>query len=86
MRAFIIVVINPSVQIGLQLVGLAIDFLPGGHFVELFLDCPVEPLTDAIGLWAVGLSPRMIDVVDRQIQLVIMPAAKLGATIGQNPQ
>ena len=33
----------------------------------------LEAFTDAIRLWALGLGARVIDVLDREIQLVFMP-------------
>jgi len=33
----------------------------------------MEPFADAVGLSAVCLSARMIDIVDRKEQLIVMP-------------
>ena len=32
----------------------------------------MEPLDDAVGLWAPGLGAGVVDVLDRQIELVFM--------------
>ena len=48
----------------------------------------MEPLDDAVGLWALGLGTGVIDVFDREIELVFVPVmgtAELGATVGQHP-
>ena len=47
----------------------------------------MEALANAIGLRALGLGAGVIDVLDRQIELVFVTvaAAKLGAAIGQHP-
>lgn len=47
----------------------------------------MEPLTDAVGLRTVGLRLRVLDVIDRQEQLVVVtlrPPAELGATISKD--
>src|SRR5438094_4718183 len=46
----------------------------------------MEALADAVGLWALGLGAAVIDVLDRQVELVLVafPAAELGAVIGQH--
>ena len=50
MSSFIVVVIQPAVQIDLQPLNVAVDFLPEGHLVELLQDGRVESLTDTVGL------------------------------------
>src|SRR5205823_12973569 len=47
----------------------------------------MEALADPVGLWALGLGAAVIDVLDRQVELVLVafPAAELGAAIGQHP-
>src|ERR1700751_250767 len=46
----------------------------------------MEAFADSIGLRALGLGAAVIDVLDREIELVFMAlgAAKLGAAIGQH--
>ena len=49
----------------------------------------VEALADAVGLRALGLGARMIDILDRKVELVFVPlrvAAILAAAVGQHPQ
>jgi hypothetical protein len=43
----------------------------------------MEALTNAIGLWALGLGAAVVDVLDGQVKLVFVAlvAAKLGATM-----
>ena len=48
--AFIVVVIDPQVQIILQLLDVFIYLLAERHLIELLQDCFVEPLTDTVGL------------------------------------
>ena len=47
----------------------------------------MEALADAVGLRALGLGPGVVDVLDRQIELVLMAlgaAAVLGAAVGEH--
>jgi hypothetical protein len=49
----------------------------------------MEAFTDAVRLWALGLGARVIDVLDREIQLVLVPfgiAAQLAAAVSQHAQ
>ena len=48
--AFIVVVIDPKVQIILQLVNVFIDLLAERYLIELLQNGFVEPLADAVGL------------------------------------
>ena len=50
MCSFIIVVFPPFVQIGLQLIQIAIELLAERDLVELLQDRLVETLADPIGL------------------------------------
>ena len=49
MSAFIVVVIDPKVQIILQLINVFIVFLAERHLIELLQNGFVEPLAEAIG-------------------------------------
>ena len=86
MRSSLIVFDDPSVEIGLQLVDGSIDFLAERHPVELVEHGAMEALADAVGLRALGLGAAVVDVLDREIELIFVAfaAAKLGATIGQH--
>jgi hypothetical protein len=49
----------------------------------------VEAFTDAVRLRALGLGARVIDVLDREVQLVLVPfrvAAELAAAVSQYAQ
>ena len=49
----------------------------------------MEAFTDAVRLWALGLGARVIDVLDCEIQLVLVPfgiATELAAAVGQYAQ
>ena len=85
MRSAIVVFDQPGVEIGLQLVDRAIDLLAERDPVKLVQDRAMEALADSVCLRALGLGAAVIDVLDRQIELVFMAlgAAKLGAAIGQ---
>jgi hypothetical protein len=82
-----VVVDKPSVEIGLKLLDGPIDLFAERHPVELVEQRPMETLADSICLRAFGLGAAVIDVLDREIELVFVAlgAAELGATIGQHP-
>ena len=82
----IIVFDQPSIEVGLQLVNSVIDLLAERDPVELVQDGAMKALADTIRLWALGLGATVIDVLDREIELVFMTlgATKFGAAIGQH--
>ena len=73
MGASIVVVIDPFVQIILQLLDGLVDLLSECHLVELLQDGFVEPFADAVGLGRFDFGLGVVDVVDGQEQLVIVP-------------
>ena len=75
---------DPRIKVGLQLVDGAVDLFAECHPVELIQDSAMEALADSIRLRALGLGAAVIDVLDRQIELVFVAlgAAKFGAAIG----
>src|SRR5437660_12572672 len=87
MRPLLVVVDEPGIEIGLQFLDRAIDLFTERHPIELVEQRAMEALADAVGLWALGLGAAVIDVLDRQVELVLVafPAAELGAAIGQHP-
>src|SRR5438105_11999408 len=86
MRPLLVVVDEPGIEIGLQFLDRAIDLFTERHPIELVEQRAMEALADAVGLWALGLGAAVIDVLDRQVELVLVacPAAELGAAIGQH--
>src|SRR5438477_1815648 len=87
MRPLLVVVDEPGIEIGLQFLDRAIDLFTERHPIELVEQRAMEALADPVGLWALGLCAAVIDVLDRQVELVLVafPAAELGAAIGQHP-
>jgi len=86
-RPFLVIALDPIIEIALQVADRAIDLLAERHAIELVEDGLMEPLGDAIGLRALGLGARMVDVLDRQIELifvVLRVAAIFRAAIGQH--
>lgn len=53
MGTLLVVFRQPYIQIGLQLLHRVLELFPEGDVVELVLVGAMEPLADAIGLWAV---------------------------------
>ena len=86
MQSPVIVVDQPGVEVGLQLVDRVVDLLTEGNPVELVEDGAMEALANAIGLRALGLGAAVVDVLNGEIELVFVAlgAAKLGAAIGQH--
>src|SRR5256886_16479656 len=68
----LIVFAKPQIKIGLQLVDRTIHLFAEGDAVELVEHGLVEALADAVGLRALGLGPRMVDVLDGKIELVLV--------------
>jgi hypothetical protein len=66
MWPLLIVLYQPSIEIGLQLVDRAIDLLAERDAVELVKQRAMEAFTDAVGLRALCLGPGVIDVLDGQ--------------------
>ena len=55
MRPALIVIDQPGIEIGLQLVNRVIDLFAERDPVKLIQDRAMEALADSIGLWALGL-------------------------------
>ena len=87
--ALTILVGEPLIEVRLRGFQGLVDAFAEGHLVELLQDSLVEPLAVPVGPGRLGLGLRMVDVVDRHIQLVNVapgPAAILSATVGQDVQ
>ena len=70
MVSLLVVFNQPGIEIGLQLRNRQIYLLAECHAIKLIQDRLVEALADAVGLRASRFRPRVIDVLDRQIQLI----------------
>ena len=89
MSPFSIVLMKPLVQVFLQGLPVTVYPLAESDRVELVQDGFVETLTDSVGLGRLGLRPARVDVIDRQVELVIMavgPSAVFRAPIRQAPE
>jgi hypothetical protein len=66
------------------LVDRAVDLFAERHPVEFIQDGAMEALTNSIRLRALGLGAAVIDVLDREVELVVVAfaTAEFGATIG----
>ena len=87
MRPVLIVTLDPGIEVGLEFGDRLIDLLAEDDAIELIEHRLVEPLNDAIRLRALGLGARMVDILERQIELVFMAlwiAAIFLAAIGQH--
>src|SRR5690242_11144484 len=89
MWPLLIVLMDPQIEIGLQLVDRTIHLFAERDTVELVEHRFVEALADAVGLRALGLGPRVIEVLDRKVKLVFVSlrvATILAAAVGQYAQ
>src|SRR5215469_10021266 len=86
MRPPMVVLDQPGIEISLQLLDAVVDLLAERDAIELIQYSAMEALTDSIGLRALGLGAAVINVLDREVELVFMALgpAKLGAAIGQH--
>ena len=73
MRAPVIILLHPFVKSSLQFLNAAVDPLAKGDAVELIQQGFVETLADAIGLRAARFCPRVVDILNRQVELIFMP-------------
>ena len=67
MGAASVILIHILIQIDLQSLKVGIDLLPESHPIELIEDRLMNPLTDPIGLRALGLGLCMLNVVELKI-------------------
>src|ERR1700758_5735942 len=83
MRPVLIVFEEPSIEIGLQLVDRPIDPFSERDPIEFIEHGAMKALADAVGLRALGLGAAVIDVLDREIELVFvaLATAKLSTAI-----
>ena len=85
--ARVVVIRHPIIQIDLQLFNGLVNLAPECYLVELLQDSLVEAFADAVGLWMVDFGSGMLNVVQRQVELVIVVlrfAAIFGTTVGQD--
>ena len=64
---------DPRIKVGLQLVDRTIHLLAEGDTVEFVENGFVEAFADAIGLRALGLRARVIDILDREVEFILVP-------------
>jgi hypothetical protein len=84
-RPFLIIALDPGIEVGLEFGDRSIDLLAEDDAIELIEHRLVEPLGDAVRLWALSLGARMVDILERQIELVFVVlgvAAVFRAAIG----
>src|SRR5262244_2507326 len=81
MRPPMVVLDQPGIEISQQLLDAVVDLLAERDAIELIQYSAMEALTDSIGLRALGLGAAVINVLDREVELVFMA---LGPAIGQH--
>ena len=89
MWPLLVVFCPPQVQISLQCLQRTVELLTESDVVEFIFDCAVEALADAICLRTVRLGPRMVQILNSQIELIGMVldlAALFCTSVGQDTQ
>jgi hypothetical protein len=79
--------IEPLIEIGLQLIDRAVELFSERNAVELVQHGFVKALDDAIGPRTSGFGAGVVDILDAEIELVFVPlgiAAIFGSAIGQH--
>jgi hypothetical protein len=69
----LIVACYPKIEIELQRVHRVIDLLAERDAIELVEQGLVEPLADAVGLRALHLSSSVMDVLNGEVELILVP-------------
>src|SRR5439155_19079257 len=78
---------GPHIKIGLQLGNGTVHLFAERDAIKLIEHGLVEALADTVGLRALRLGARVIDVLDREIELILVPlwiAAVLATAVGQH--
>src|SRR5919201_4402164 len=84
-----VVLLEPFVGVRLKVLESRVQALPERDAVELLLHSAVEAFADAIGLRRVSFGLGMIDVLHREIELILMMlavAAVLRPAVRENAQ
>ena len=72
MRTVVVVVIQPVIQVRLDLLDRSVDLPAKRDLIKLLQYRFVEPLADSVRLRVAHLGFRVLDVVEREIELVIV--------------
>ena len=67
MRPFVIIMLQESIQGGLQSLQVPVNLFPEGDLVKLIDAGLMKTFADAIGLWMLGLGPGVINLVQAHL-------------------
>jgi hypothetical protein len=84
-----VVLLEPFVGVRLKVLESRVQALPERDAVELLLHSAVEAFADAIGLGMVRFSFAMLNIFNRQVELILMgfdQAIVFCASVSQDPQ
>ena len=70
MRPRLIIFLDPGIQIGLQLVDRTVHLFAKRDTTEFIEHGLVGAFTDVVGLRALGFGPRVINILDRDVEFV----------------
>ncbi len=80
---------EPLIQIGLQLFDRLVNLLSERNLLKLLWNRFVKAFADAVGLWASRFRLRVVDVLHRHVELILVMlsiAATLSAAIREDSQ
>ena len=89
MGPLLVVTFKTLIEICLEMFERFIDTFAERHAIDFVLHGRVESFADAVGLGVAHLRPRMLDLIELQIELVrmhIFSTAKFGAAVSQHAQ
>lgn len=86
MRPLDVIVDQPDIHVVLQVLHRCVERLPQHDAEKLLTNGPLEPFDKAVRRRVLHLGPTMLDVVERQIELIWVALAVilLGSIVGQN--
>ena len=70
--ALLVIDRHPLIEVSLQCIRRVVELLAERHPVELVQQRLVEPLADAVGLRALHLGPGVVDILDREAELIFV--------------
>ena len=87
MRPDLVELGHPEIEVGLKVIDRGVDLLAEGDAVELVEHGVVEALDGSGGLRALGRGSGVVDVLDRQIELIfvtVVGPAIFGPAVGEH--
>src|SRR5215471_4502174 len=71
-RALFVIAGHPGIEVELQRLHRIVDLLAEGDTIELIQQRFVEPLADPVGLRALRPGPRVFDILDGEVEIILV--------------